>query len=44
MNVNIDMSIGYPYKVYLTIISNGAIKEPSDFKINVKYVKYNTND
>ncbi len=39
-----DLSIGYPYKVYLNLISTGEkISEPSDFKLNITYVKYDPN-
>lgn len=39
-----DLSIGYPYKVYLNVISEGADRsEPSDFKLNITYVKYDPN-
>lgn len=40
-----DLSIGYPYKVYLNVISNGLSQsEPSDFKLNITYSKHDPND
>ena len=39
-----ELSIGYPYKVYLNVISNGrSAIEPSDFRMNVTYVIYDPN-
>jgi len=36
-----DLSIGYPYKVYLNVVSTGADRsEPADFKLNITYVKF----
>ena len=40
-----DLSIGYPYKVYLNIISNGPeANTPSDFKLNITYSKHDPNE
>ena len=39
-----DLSIGYPYKVYLNVVSTGKDRaEPTDFKLNITYVKYDAN-
>jgi hypothetical protein len=38
-----DLSIGYPYKVYLNIISTDK-KEPSEFKLNITYSKHDPNE
>lgn len=39
-----DLSIGYPYKVYLNIVSTGTDRsEPTDFKLNITYVKHDPN-
>lgn len=36
-----DMSIGFPYKIYLNLISTGKTdKFPSDFRFFVQYDKY----
>lgn len=44
MTPGTDLSIGYPYKVYLNIISEGSDRsEPSDFKLNITYVKFDPN-
>ena len=40
-----DLSIGFPYKVYLNVISNGLSQsEPSDFRLNITYSKHDPND
>lgn len=39
-----ELSIGYPYKVYLNMISTGKdAAESSDFRLNITYVKYDPN-
>ena len=39
-----DLSIGYPYKVYLNIVSTGTDRsEPTDFKLNITFVKHDPN-
>lgn len=43
MNVGTDLSIGYPYKVYLSFVSTGILNAPGDFKIKVKFQKYDPN-
>lgn len=43
MQVGTDLLIGYPYKVYLTFVSIGDMNLPGDFKINIKYQKYDPN-
>ena len=36
-----DLSIGFPYKIYLNLVSTGKDdKEPSDFRFFVQYDKY----
>jgi len=44
MYINANMSIGYPYKVYLTAVSSGEeAAEVGDFRFNVRYEKYDPN-
>ena len=44
MEPNKDLMIGFPYRVYLNFISTGGDQQPSDFKIQVAYIKYDPND
>lgn len=38
------LSIGFPYRVYLNVISQGSDRsESSDFNLNITYVKYDPN-
>ena len=40
-----DLSIGYPYKVYLNVISTGDdVDTPSEFKLNITYLKHDPNE
>jgi hypothetical protein len=44
MYISANMSIGYPYKVYLTAVSTGQeVDEVGDFRFNVRYEKYDPN-
>jgi hypothetical protein len=47
MSAGMDFSIGYPYKVYLNLISTGPDdNEPSsssDFRLNITYEKFDPN-
>jgi len=35
-----DMSIGFPFKVYLSFVSTGSQNEPGDFITSISYLKF----
>jgi len=37
------LSIGYPYRIFLTMSSETGNSNKADFKLNVKYVKFDPN-
>ena len=37
------LSIGYPYRIFLTMVSETGNMNDANFKLNVKYVKYDPN-
>ena len=47
MSAGMDFSIGYPYKVYLNLISTGPNDNKpassSDFRLNITYEKFDPN-
>lgn len=44
MYIAANMSIGYPYKVYISAVSNGQRDiDGGDFRLNVRYAKYDPN-
>ena len=43
MEVGTDYSIGFPYRVYLSFVATGNSTENSDFKVGIKYLKFDPN-
>ena len=43
MKTDMDYTMGFPMKVYLTFVSTGLDQQPGDFAIETSYIKYDPN-